>query len=108
MLIFNALEEVVVFELRKVIPNDYLYTLVVVLILIIGFGFIGNWLAPHLSKAVEKGHKRSSKTGGKVGIISFFLIIFILIYWVFFVIYIKGPEYFTEDIIHYFQQQRVE
>ncbi len=108
MLIFNALEEVVVFELRKVIANDYLYTLVVVLILIIGFGFIGNWLAPHLSKAVEKGHKRSSKTGGKVGIISFFLIIFLLIYWIFFVIYIKGPAYFSEGMINYFQQSEAQ
>ena len=93
LLLFNLLEEVFVYELRRVIVNDYIYTAVLVIMFVICFGFIGSWLAPHINKAIENGHKKSKKSAGRAGIITFFLILFSLIYSLYFIVYSKGPEF---------------
>ena len=93
LLFFNVLEELFVYQLRKAIPNDYIYTAVLVIMFVICFGFIGNWLAPHINKVIENGHKKSKKTAGRGGIITFFLILFALIYVLYFIIYCKGPQF---------------
>jgi len=93
LLLFNILEEIFVYELRKLIVNDYVYTAVLLVMFVVCFGFIGNWLAPYINKIIENGHKKSKKSAGRSGIIAFFLILFILIYILYFIIYCKGPQF---------------
>ena len=98
LLFFNILEEILVYQLRKVIVNDYLYVAVLVIMFVICFGFIGNCLAPHINKALENGHKKSKKSAGRTGIITFFMILFTLIYILYFITYSLGPEYLLPAI----------
>ncbi len=93
LLLFNAFEEIFIYKLRQLIANNYLYAAVLVVTFVICFGFIGNWLAPHICKFIEHGHKKSKKNAGRAGIFIFFTMLFVLIYWLYFVTYTKGPQF---------------
>lgn len=93
LLLFNACEELLIYKLRQVLRNDWIYVATLIITFVICFGFIANWLAPHISKAIEHGHKKSKKKAGRTGIIVFFTILSALIFWLYFVVYTKGPQF---------------
>lgn len=93
LLLFNVLEELLVYKLKTLIKNPYLYTAVLLITFVICFSFIGNWLAPHLNKAIEHGHKTTKKKAGRPGIVTFFTLLFALIYLLYYITYCKGAEF---------------
>ena len=93
LLLFNAVEEVVEYKLPKFVPNPYTRTFVLILLFTVGFAVIGDLLVPWVAGLFDQGHKKSQHQGGKTGVILFYVGVFAIVYFVYFVIYIKGPQF---------------
>ena len=93
LLLFNAVEEVVEYKLPRFVPNPYYRTLVLIFLFTAGFAIIGDLVVPWVAGMFDHGHKKSQSQGGKAGVALFYVGAFALVYFVYFIIYIKGPQY---------------
>lgn len=93
LLLFNAVEEVVEYKLPRLVPNPYYRTGVIIFLCAAGFAVIGDLLVPWVAGLFDQGHKNSQKKAGKTGVILFYIGAFVAVYFVYFIIYIKGPQY---------------
>ena len=93
LLLLNAVQEVIAYKLPKFIRNPYTRTAVLIFLFAVGFAIIGDFLVPWIATLFEHGHKKSQKEGGKSGILIFYILSFAGIYLIYYIIYIKGPQY---------------
>lgn len=89
LLLFNIIEEFVVYFLPRFLHNPYTRAAVLILLFAIGFTLIGDFLVPWVSGLFDHGHRKSQRQGGKIGVIIFYAISFAAIYFVYFIIYCK-------------------
>jgi hypothetical protein len=98
LLLLNAMEEVFVYKLVRLIQNEYLLTGVLLLMFAIGFTLVGSLMAPWAETLLEAGHKKTRKNAGNTGIFIFYGAALLLIYILYFVIYTKGPQYLLPPV----------
>jgi len=98
LLLFNAAQEVVEYMLPRFVPNPYYRTAVLIFLFVIGFAVIGDILVPWIAELLDKGHKTSKTQGGNLGIILFYSGTFAAIYVIYYIIYIKGPQFIIPAI----------
>ena len=93
LLLLNAAQEIFIYKFRGMIKNNLIYVGVLVLMFAIGFTVIGNLVAPWIKQAMEKLYKNTKKRSGAVGIALFYWIVIGIIYLLYFIIYVHGPQY---------------
>ena len=93
LLLLNALEEVVVYKLGETIENPHIRTAALLLMFTAGFALIAALLVPWTSTLVKDLHSSSQKKGGATGILVFYLLLGGVFYAIYYVIYIRGPQF---------------
>jgi hypothetical protein len=93
LLYLNVIQEVMVYKVRELTANPYLLTGILLAAFALGFTLVGDLLAPWLEGFLETGHKVSKKQGGGGGIVIFYAVMLALVFGVYFVTYIHGPQY---------------
>lgn len=89
LLLFNVIEEFVVYFLPKFVKNLYTRTALLIILFAIGFTLIGDFLVPWISGLFEHGHRKSQRQGGMTGVVVFYATAFAAVYFVYYVIYCK-------------------
>ena len=95
LLLLNAVEEVVVYKVQgypKIARNAYLLTGVLILLFTLGFSVVGDMIAPYLQAWFEGMHKKTHQHGGKIGLMVFYVLLGLFIFFLYFRIYTMGPQ----------------
>lgn len=93
LLTLNAAEEVIIYKLQRTVMNPYALTGILLLMFSVGFVLVAGFLAPRVRDVIKGAHKTSKKTLGKPGVIALYAGMLLLFFWVYYVIYVQGPQY---------------
>jgi hypothetical protein len=94
LLLLNALQEIIIYRLKFEIPDPKLFAFCVLFLSAVGFTLVGDFIAPFISKILEKGHKIGKSTAGNIGILFIILLGFVSMYALYYTIWgIEHPEY---------------
>jgi hypothetical protein len=93
LLTLNALEEILLYKLQRANLDPYVFTGILLVMFGVGFALFAGVLLPRVKDVVKGAHRASKKTLGLVGVIAFFAGLFVFYFWMYFVIYVRGPQY---------------
>ncbi|MBC7366994.1 MAG: hypothetical protein H7343_09330 [Undibacterium sp.] len=91
LLLLNLCVELVSHK-AKVLGDPYLRTGVIMAMVLFGGSLVGFVVAPAIGKLVGVLHQGSRKGGGELGEIFFLLLLGAVVFWLYYRIYIIGPE----------------
>ena len=92
LLMLNAIEEVVVYKVQRTVANGHIRTIVLLGMFTAGFALVAAVLVPWTKAVIRDMHKQSGKQGGLFGILIFYAILAGAFYWLYYTIYVMGPE----------------
>lgn len=90
LLLFNIIEEFVVYYLPRFVPNPYTRAAVLIILFAIGFTMVGDFLVPWVAGLFDHGHKTSQREAGRTGVVMFYVISFAVLYFIYFLVYCKS------------------
>ncbi|MFC1498156.1 hypothetical protein ACFLS1_06770 [Verrucomicrobiota bacterium] len=93
LLTLNAIEEVIIFKLKRTVINDYLFTLILLAMFGSGFIIVADILVPWIRNTIKGVHKTSKRNAGYIGVTLLYAGFFILFFMVYHVIYNQGPQH---------------
>ena len=95
LLLLNAVEEIIIYKVQAypdIAKNAYLLTAVIILLFILGFSLVGEMIAPYLQTLFEGMHKRTQKHSGSIGLMVFYVVLGLFLFFLYFRIYTMGPQ----------------
>jgi hypothetical protein len=91
VLLLNLLVGLVSYK-AQLIADPVLRTGFIMAMVLFGGSLIGWAMAPALTWVVDLLHRRSRRTGGTVGEIFFLLVLGAVVFWLYYRMYIHGPQ----------------
>lgn len=91
LLLLNLCVEMVSYK-AKIFGDPFLRTGAIMGMVLFGGSFVGFVVAPAIGKLVGVLHQGSRKNGGELGEIFFLLLLGTVVFWLYYRIYIIGPE----------------
>ena len=95
LLLLNAAEEITIYKVNHypdIAKNPYILTGVIILLLILGFSVVGEMIEPYLQTMFESMHKRTHQHSGSIGLMVFYVLLGLFIFFLYFRIYTIGPQ----------------
>jgi hypothetical protein len=91
LLLLNLCVEIVSYKAR-VIYDPYLRTAAIMGMVLCGGSLVMFVAAPAITLLVGSMHRSSRRSGGGLGEVSFLLLLGVLVFWLYYRVYIVGPE----------------
>lgn len=96
VLLLNLFAGIVSYK-AKGIADPLVQTAVVMLMVLFGGSLIGFLVAPMIQFVVGIVHRRSKRRFGALGEVAFLLMLLALVFWLYYRMYIFGPEYLLPE-----------
>lgn len=96
VLLLNLFAGIVSYK-AKGIADPLVQTAVVMLMVLFGGSLIGFLVAPLIQFVVAIVHRRSKRRFGALGEVAFLLGLLVLVFWLYYRMYILGPEYLLPE-----------
>jgi hypothetical protein len=90
LLLVILVEEVLVFELRAEVTSVPLRTGLIMILYGPGIALVANVVSPRLKKALVKARSKSRSAGGRFGILLFFALAYVGMFWAYYVLETVG------------------
>jgi hypothetical protein len=87
----KVIELIIQYKARS-LHNEYLATLVTMLLFLAGFGVVGGIISPAIEKTVEKSMLKGREAGGAAGVWLLGLCLFAGLFFVFHLIFTQGAQ----------------
>jgi hypothetical protein len=91
LLLLNACVELVGYKARA-FDEPFLTVLAIMGMVLFGGSFVAYLVSPAIESVINKAYKGSRKGGGGLGELLFLLVLGGLVFWLYYLIYIVGPE----------------
>lgn len=90
-LLLNAVEEVVIYKL-EMITNPWVQTAAIMALLLVGISMVAFVFIPFFEGGLVNLHTSSKRNYGRVGEIVFMVAVLLVVYFLYYYVYIRGPE----------------
>jgi hypothetical protein len=91
LLLLNLCVELVNYK-TKMLYDPFVRTAVIISMVLVGGSFVGFIAAPAIGTLVQTLHRSSRRSGGTIGEVIFLVVLGALIFWLYYRVYILGPE----------------